>query len=368
MKILSAFPFIAVLLAGGLSAEPALKPGMPVDFQAISTADWIQGERPASFEPGKIYVFECWATWCCGCIAHIPRLNEIHHKFQDKGLLVYGIDVWEDDKEKVAKFVRAKGDGMSYPVAFTGRGSAFDVNWLKAIGQRSIPHTFVVKDGKLVLACSPHYLTDEVITGLLDPASFEKTVETIAKQATPQDGFANSRYDFESAQKARNIPAMEAALAECEKYKASESDVIPLRINLCFAKRDWPKALKHLEDMPTGMARNKQVRSIAIRAACQPAASFPPEFTMDFARILSAAMQDSGYEAKADDYAYLTVIQWRNNAREEAAASALRAAESAKKEAGKPESIAAFEKFSTSLSEANPPDIGQLRSWEKGGN
>jgi thiol-disulfide isomerase/thioredoxin len=148
-------------------SAPSLSNGSPVSWEILATMNWIQGEIPKSFEPGKIYLFECWATWCGPCVASIPHMNALHRKFHEKGLRVYGMNVREGDAEVVRKFVKAKGDGMSYPVAFAGEDSSFEDKWFKLGGVRGIPHTFVVKDGKLLFSAHPSELTDSVIEALL---------------------------------------------------------------------------------------------------------------------------------------------------------------------------------------------------------
>jgi len=72
------FFLAATLLVSVSSAQdtPTLVPGSEVSLSAVKAADWIQGEGPTAFEPGKVYVFECWATWCPPCIALIPHVNE----------------------------------------------------------------------------------------------------------------------------------------------------------------------------------------------------------------------------------------------------------------------------------------------------
>jgi thiol-disulfide isomerase/thioredoxin len=91
--------------------------GSKVSLEAVKAATWIQGTAPESFEPGLVYIFEAWATWCGPCIRIIPHMNELHKKYHDKGLRVYGMNVFEDDEEKVVNFVKKKGDEMTYPVA-----------------------------------------------------------------------------------------------------------------------------------------------------------------------------------------------------------------------------------------------------------
>ena len=67
-------------------AKLTLVPGSEVNLAAVTNADWVQGEGPTAFEPGKVYVFECWATWCGPCVALIPHVNHLHKKYYVKGL------------------------------------------------------------------------------------------------------------------------------------------------------------------------------------------------------------------------------------------------------------------------------------------
>ena len=165
--VLASAVAVAQQTAPPTAPEPTLKPGSEVKLEAVTAAKWLQGAAPQAFEPGKVYLFECWATWCGPCLAAIPHVNELHKKYFDQGLRVFGMNVWEDGEDKVATFVKAKGDGMSYPVAYAGKGSAFESDWLKPAGVRSIPHAFIVKDGKLVFTTHPSQLTDSVIEALL---------------------------------------------------------------------------------------------------------------------------------------------------------------------------------------------------------
>ena len=86
MVICSAMVWSTTAVAQQTKSEPTLVSGAEVNLAAVKNADWIQGEGPVSFEPGKVYVFECWATWCGPCVALIPHVNELHEKYYDQGL------------------------------------------------------------------------------------------------------------------------------------------------------------------------------------------------------------------------------------------------------------------------------------------
>lgn len=45
---------------------------------------------------GKIVVMDFWATWCVPCAAVMPRMQKLHEKFADKGVVVFGINSWEN--------------------------------------------------------------------------------------------------------------------------------------------------------------------------------------------------------------------------------------------------------------------------------
>jgi thiol-disulfide isomerase/thioredoxin len=143
---------------------------------------------PKTWEPGKVYLFEFWATWCGPCIAAIPHVNELHKKYAAKGLIVNGINIKEDGKEKVADFVKNKGDGMSYNVAYSGDKSPFLTEWYDAFGLRGIPTTLIVKDGKLILRSHPMRLTDEIIEAILAGGDAQEQAITrmSAGQVIPQ--------------------------------------------------------------------------------------------------------------------------------------------------------------------------------------
>ncbi|QQL45157.1 TlpA disulfide reductase family protein [Sulfuriroseicoccus oceanibius] len=145
--------------------EASLKPGAEVPSLELEGVTWVQGEPVKTLdEEGKLYLVECWATWCGPCIAAIPHVNDLSQKFSDDGLVVIGMNVWEDGLEKVQKFVADKGEGMSYRVAYSGgRSSAFADQWLKPAGAKGIPFALLVRDGKLVATAHPSEITDDLV-------------------------------------------------------------------------------------------------------------------------------------------------------------------------------------------------------------
>lgn len=57
-----------------------------------------------TFEPGKVYVVEFWATWCGPCVASMPHLAELQKTYADKGVQIVSIS--DEDLETVEGFLK----------------------------------------------------------------------------------------------------------------------------------------------------------------------------------------------------------------------------------------------------------------------
>src|SRR5262245_14420021 len=117
MRKLIAVVVLAGVLAGGSSAdpqtkqdkpkrpEPTLKVGDPPPPLKADT--WLQGNEVKSFEPGKVYLVEFWATWCGPCIMAMPHLAQMQAEYKDKGVTFIGYSHKDPNNsaEQVAAFV-----------------------------------------------------------------------------------------------------------------------------------------------------------------------------------------------------------------------------------------------------------------------
>ena len=61
----------------GVMAQ-TLKVGDPAP--KIEVKSFVKGEPVKTFEAGKTYVVEFWATWCGPCKTSIPHLSELQKK------------------------------------------------------------------------------------------------------------------------------------------------------------------------------------------------------------------------------------------------------------------------------------------------
>lgn len=144
---------------GDKAAEPTLKVGDKAP--AIAVDNWVKGGEVKSFEPGKVYVVEFWATWCPPCRESIPHLTKMAKDHKD--LTVIGVtsserkekDGADKRMEKLQKFVTDQGDKMNYHVAYDG-DREMGASWLKAAGKSTIPTAFVVDHtGKIAWIGNP---------------------------------------------------------------------------------------------------------------------------------------------------------------------------------------------------------------------
>ena len=351
--------------------EPTLKAGSEVKIEAVSSAKWIQGEPLKAFEPGKVYMFECWATWCGPCIAAIPHVNELHKKYFDKGLRVYGMNVWEDGADKVEKFVKDKGEGMSYPVAYTGKGSAFETEWLTAAGVRGIPRAFIVKNGKLMLSSHPSQLTDSVIEALLSgDEGAKKAADEINAISDSREKTGNVMKEFGKAAATGDAETMAAKLAEFEKLSPDSPYLAAMKLDLLTARKDWPAATKAIEEMPDGQGRQMWVTMTARKIGIKTDSEYPVEFIKAVSKSYAAILETSKSPSLTLDFITLTGLQWQCGDKQAATASAKKAAElagqpqaGAAAAAGKNLPVAPFERFAKSVEDGTLPTMKEFSGW-----
>ncbi|MGH7151710.1 MAG: TlpA family protein disulfide reductase [Planctomycetota bacterium] len=144
----------------GSGEKEANKPGATLKVgdpaPPIVVDKWVKGEPVGSFEKGKAYVVEFWATWCPPCLQSIPHLTKLQKKY--KNVIFMGIAASERGSgegdadrrlEGLETFVKAQKDKMEYRVAFDGRREMAKT-WMDAAGQGGIPCAFLVdEEGKV---------------------------------------------------------------------------------------------------------------------------------------------------------------------------------------------------------------------------
>lgn len=135
---------------------PKLQIGDQAPALAIET--WVKGDPVSSFEKGKVYVVEFWATWCGPCIQSMPHLTELQKKHKEQGLRVISITSEDPNNSlsKVKQLVAKQGDEkMGYTVAWD-KGRTTNEAYMEAAGQNGIPCAFIVNgEGKVAYIGHP---------------------------------------------------------------------------------------------------------------------------------------------------------------------------------------------------------------------
>jgi thiol-disulfide isomerase/thioredoxin len=117
---------------------------------------------------GKVVLLNFWATWCGPCRAEIPSLIRMQEAYKDR-LQIIGMDVDDDDKDKLRAFV--KNQGINYPVAMTS-----DAVRLAYGGIAALPTVFVInRDSKVV----------QKHVGLFNPALYEIETRALLDMPVP---------------------------------------------------------------------------------------------------------------------------------------------------------------------------------------
>lgn len=244
---------LLVLTAGALVASlnaATLKVGDPAPKLQVSK--WIQGEPVNEFSKDQAYIVEFWATWCGPCRVSIPHLNDIHNKFKDKGLIVIGQDVWENDIKLVDPFVKEMGKKMTYRVALDlvpegekAKGRMAET-WMEAAGQNGIPSAFLVnKQGQIAWIGHPMQLKESVLEQVLDGTFDIKKAAADFEVKQKRETETRTLYrDLNTAMRGKKWDDAEAAVAKIEALlPEDERDGMgSIRFNILLSRKDYKAA------------------------------------------------------------------------------------------------------------------------------
>lgn len=136
------------LLAGGAGAQvpPSLAPGDPAPELKIGV--WLKGGAVASFEPGRLYVLDLWATTSAPCKESIPHLSELQQRYAD-ALTVIGVS--EELPQVVESYVNALAQAgkAGYRMAADPDGSTFK-DYYHTSAREGLPAAFLIRDGRIL--------------------------------------------------------------------------------------------------------------------------------------------------------------------------------------------------------------------------
>jgi len=110
---------LALSLAGPAAAFFAggggIKEGDPAPAFSGETVD-NQKIDYSRMKGKNVVILDFWSIYCASCIEEMPRLNELHTEFKDKGLVVIGVNLDSFGAHRVAKFMQGMENKIAFPV------------------------------------------------------------------------------------------------------------------------------------------------------------------------------------------------------------------------------------------------------------
>ncbi len=168
--------------AGGAAVDrPLLEVGGTAP--KLSIKKWVRG-TPVTFETGKVYVIEFWATWCAPCRRAIPHLSDLQRELGPKGVTIVGVASQEHKGlADLEQFVERQADRMNFAIAWDDEGRT-DRDWMAASKSDGIPTAFVVdQKGRIAWIGHPMAGLDRVL-GQVVAGTFDIEVEAVLARRT----------------------------------------------------------------------------------------------------------------------------------------------------------------------------------------
>ena len=162
-----------------LALTPSFATNVGDSAPALEPSEWLNTEATTwSRLKGRAILIDNWATWCGPCVATIPHLNDLHDKFEKKGLFIIGCT--DEPSAKVKPFITSKG--MKYPIAIISRNAS-------PYKSEGIPHAWLIDpSGQVVWKGHPAGLKESdieaaVAKAVVPPAlSLPKELASVSKQ------------------------------------------------------------------------------------------------------------------------------------------------------------------------------------------
>ena len=249
-----------VLLAAIISQAPAATQAAPAAPAAPTTlalsigskapipeiSDFVRGEKPTFFEPGKVYVIEFWATWCPPCRQSMPHLTKLAEDMKSKGVVIVGVS---DEKVETVRTFLEKDEWKQkarYTLA-TDPDRSTHKAYMEASGQGGIPTAFIVKEGVVQWIGHPMEMDAplaKVVNGTWDPKTAKQTFEDSVAEEMKAMGRQNDMTKaIDSKDWDKAVALIDAEIAASTGEEAMQSRVQKAQILLVAGRSEAAYAL-----------------------------------------------------------------------------------------------------------------------------
>lgn len=137
-KWVPALAAVAVVAGGVFFFRPGVSVGATTPDTTLTDA-YGSSVRLSDYR-GQVIVLDFWASWCPPCLAAMPALDRLYHRYAADGVIVFGVNV-NDNRDPVQTMAEL---GVSYPLLVRGEAAA------REFGVRGLPTIIVIgRDGKI---------------------------------------------------------------------------------------------------------------------------------------------------------------------------------------------------------------------------
>ena len=249
-----------VFLAAIISQAPAATQAAPAAPAAPTTlalsigskapipeiSDFVRGEKPTFFEPGKVYVIEFWATWCPPCRQSMPHLTKLAEDMKSKGVVIVGVS---DEKVETVRTFLEKDEWKQkarYTLA-TDPDRSTHKAYMEASGQGGIPTAFIVKEGVVQWIGHPMEMDAplaKIVDGTWDPKTAKQTFEDAVAEEMKAMGRQNDMTKaIDSKDWDKAVALIDAEIAASTGEEAMQSKVQKAQILLVAGRSEAAYAL-----------------------------------------------------------------------------------------------------------------------------
>ena len=139
MKKLAAALLTLSLSFSALAEKVKEGDAFPTDLAGVKLVD-IKTKKEVKLaslvKSGKVVILDFWASWCEPCKEALPALNKLYGKYKGKGLVVVGINVDENPKDRDTFLSKHK---VSFPLL-----SDEGLKLIKQMDIKTMPTSFVL--------------------------------------------------------------------------------------------------------------------------------------------------------------------------------------------------------------------------------